>query len=54
MVLLPRSIEHADKLGRKLSLQDRLIVTGESFERAIVEIRKPEGFSYQHYEIYLA
>ena len=54
MVILPRSIERAGVLGRKLSLQDRLQIDGESFTRSIIEIRKPEGFSYQHYEVYLS
>lgn len=53
-VLLPRKIERATLLGRKLSLEDRLQIDGESFDRAIIEIRKPKDFSHPHYEIALA
>lgn len=53
-VLLPRQIERAEHLGRKLSLEDRLVLNGESFDRAIIEIRKPKDFSHPHYEVALA
>ena len=51
-VYMPLKIE--DDLGRKLSLEDRLQVTGESFGRAIIEIRKPKAFASPHYEVALA
>lgn len=51
-VLMPQAIE--DSLGRKLSHEDRLRLNGESFDRAIIEIRKPKDFSHPHYEIFLA
>lgn len=54
MVLLHRKIERAGYLGRKLSHEDRIQLDGESFDRAIIEIRKPKDFSHPHYEIYLA
>jgi hypothetical protein len=54
MIYLPRKIERAAFLGRKLSLEDRIQIGGESFDRAIIEIRKPKDFSHPHYEIYLA
>ncbi len=53
-VLLPRKIERASLLGRKLSHEDRIQLDGESFDRAIIEIRKPKDFSHPHYEVYLA
>jgi len=52
MVYLPRRAETI--LGRKLSLEDRIIVKGESLARAIISIGKPKAFSGGHYEIFLA
>lgn len=41
-------------LGRPLSLEDRIQIGGESFDRAIISIRKPKDFANWHYEIFLA
>lgn len=51
-VMLSSDIE--DLLGRKLSLEDRLRLNDESFDRAIISIRKPKDFSHPHYEVFLA
>lgn len=53
-ILLPRKIERATLLGRRLSHEDRIWLDGESFDRAIIEIRKPKDFSHPHYEVALA
>lgn len=53
-VLLPKKIERDTLLGRKLSHEDRIQIDGESFDRAIIEIRKPKDFSHPHYEVALA
>lgn len=53
-ILLPRRIERATALGRKLSHEDRIQIDGESFDRAIIGIRKPKDFSHPHYEVFLA
>ena len=52
MVYLPRRVETV--LGRKFSLEDRIIVQGESLARAIISIGKPKAFSGGHYEVFLA
>jgi len=54
MVYLPSKIDGAAYLGRKLSHEDRIWIGGESFDRAIIDIRKPKDFSHPHYEVYLA
>lgn len=54
MIYLPLSVERPDKLGRKLSHDDRIQIGGESFDRAIIDIRRPKDFSHPHLEIYLA
>jgi hypothetical protein len=54
VIYLPRKIERATFLGRALSHEDRIQIDGESFDRAIIEIRKPKDFSHPHYEVFLA
>ena len=53
-VYLPAKIERAAYLGRGLLHEDRIILDGEDFDRAIIEIRKPKDFSHHHYEVSLA
>lgn len=53
-ILMQKKIEGPTLLGRKLSLEDRIQIDGESFDRAIIEIRKPKDFSHPHYEVALA
>jgi hypothetical protein len=54
MVYLPKKVERAGYLGRKLSHEDRIWLPDESFDRAIIEIRRPKDFSHEHLEVYLA
>jgi len=54
MVYLPAKIERAAYLGRELMLEDRIILDGADFNRAIIEIRKPKDFSHPHYEVFLS
>lgn len=54
MVRLPLSIERSTFLGRPLSHEDRLWIEGESFDRAIIDVRRPKHWTDPHYEVYLA
>lgn len=54
MIYIPLKYERSPWLGRKLSHEDRIIIGGESFDRAIIDIRRPKDFSHPHLEIYLA
>ena len=54
MLYLPVRIEAAANLGRELTHEDRIILAGETDDRAIIAIHKPKAFSRPHYEIYLA
>lgn len=54
MIYLPIKIESAAFLNRRLSHEDRIQIGGESFDRAIIDIRRPKDFSHPHLEIYLA
>jgi hypothetical protein len=52
MVYLDASLDVL--LGRALSHEDRIQIGGESFDRAIISIRKPKDFAFWHYEVFLA
>lgn len=54
MIYLPIKVEGSAGLARKLTHEDRIIIGGESFDRAIIDIRRPKDFSHPHLEIYLA
>ncbi len=54
MVYLPKKIERSAYLGRRLTLEDKIWIDGESHERAIIEIQQPKHWSDPHYEVYLA
>lgn len=54
MAYLGSCVEGAAFLGRKISLEDKVILPGESVERAIIDIRRPKAFTNWHVEIYLA
>lgn len=54
MIYLHLKYEGPAWLGRKLSHEDRIQIGGESFDRAIIDIRRPKDFSHPHLEIYLA
>lgn len=54
MIYLPKKIERAAYLGRRLMHEDRIWLAGEDSWRAIIDIRQPKDFSSAHYEVYLA
>jgi hypothetical protein len=54
MVYLPLSIESAAFLNRALSLEDRIKLDNDTFDRAIIVISRPKDFSRRHIEVYLA
>lgn len=53
-IYLPKKIDRAAYLGRRLLHEDKLWIATESIERAIIDIRQPKDFSSPHYEVYLA
>lgn len=59
-VLLPKRLDRPAWLGRALTHEDKIQIGGESFERAIIDVRTPKDFAKNtslfgpHYEIYLA
>jgi len=54
MIYLPLSIESATFLNRALALEDRIKLDSDTFDRAVIEIRRPKDFSRRHIEVYLA
>ena len=52
MLYIPDVVEVA--LGRALTHEDRILLEGETTDRAIIEIHRPKDFSNPHYEVYLA
>lgn len=52
MVMIPRRIDRT--LGRALRHEDRILLDGESEDRAILLIVKPKDWTKAHYEIFLA
>jgi hypothetical protein len=54
LVYLGTAVEVTGILGRQLSLEDRLILPGETRERAIIEIRRPKALTNLHLEVYVA
>lgn len=51
-VFFPKRIDAI--LGRRLRHEDRILLDGESFDRAILLIVEPKDWSKPHYEVYLA
>jgi len=54
MIYLPKKIERAACLGRRLIHEDRIHLPNEPVDRAIVAIVEPKDFSHPHYEVYLS
>ncbi len=54
LVYLGTLVETTGYLGRQLSLEDRIVLPGETRERAIIEIRRPKALTNLHLEVYVA